>query len=589
MFMNAFVVGVTIQIVDKVSAAMALIARNVASTQGQVSALNKQLSKVGETFAAGGIMARAGMAILAPLQASVDQAAKLQLAISRVSTVTHASAREMRGFSQQLTDISHMTGVFSKTAVAEFASEMASSGIKTATDIRKLLPSFAISADYLKIVKGADPSTTVHTLAALAHQFGKYSPEEMKPIIQAVTAVAGRLPGGIGGFATMGGYVNPAGSRVQGLNPVDLLALQAAAMQTVGGGGAGARGPMSGAALAALLSRQISGVFGSDKSAFALKVLGFTGKDGLSAITEKDKNGKMVFSLGKSMALIAAAHQKAESMQGQQELARRMLTLAKQMFTDKQYDSFMRSQGTFLNSVLAGKQASGAEFTSKLFAWGLGVTGGRAANILGDPKFMQQYEFLKKEMLKAPPVEVLQAQLMENYSTSVQQLQTDLQTLQATLGMHLLPILTRVVKATDNIVMAVNKFLESHPRLTKFLVLLVGLTGAFMVLAGWGLMIKAAFMGIEFVAPKLLRVLGPIGFAIAALAFVITNWDQILQFLKDHIQQIRFVIAVLMQAFPGLKMAINGLAFVMKNWEPIVRSISKAFHDAETAVRRFLA
>jgi hypothetical protein len=201
--------------------------------------------------------------------------------MKRVQVATASSQAQMSGFSSILSQVSDKTAIFSQADLANFSGDMAASGIRSMKDIKALLPMFAQSADILNSTPAhTPPSQTAHTLAALAHQFGRYSPEEMKPIVNTATALAPMLPGGMKGFSLMGSYVNIQGSRLLNADPVKLMTLQAAAMQTSGGGGSGARGPLSGANISNALTRAIPGVFGSGifsgKGAFALQAMGLT-------------------------------------------------------------------------------------------------------------------------------------------------------------------------------------------------------------------------------------------------------------------------------------------------------------------------
>ena len=325
---------------------------------------------------------------------------------------------------------------------------------------------FAEAADILKVTAHIGPEQTAHVLSALAHQFGRYKPDQMKPIIESVAALAPLLPGGVKGFAGMGGYVNILGSRLLGIDPKDLLTLQATAMQTTGGSGSGARGALSGAMIMNTLMRAIPGVFGSGllegKSAFALRSMGMTDAHGASTVME---NGRM--KLDKFLDKLASFQDRSQTAEGRVGIAKEMMKYSF-MLNKKQGE-----MDNFLKSVVGsgGKSIAPSELSMKLFAYAFGA-GSRVAAAMSDPSFRSQHMKLKGAVDNAPSIEERQKELMRTLVMQQTRLGTNLNSLLAIVGDQMLPTLTKVTGAAADLVDWLRKFLSAHPSITRTLIVL---------------------------------------------------------------------------------------------------------------------
>ncbi len=587
--MNVFEVGVVVQLVDKVTAAMGVVTRSLMAGQAEANALNVKLKSITGLFQGGLLMMGGGVALAAPLVAATNEAAKLEMALKRVQVATQSSTDDMKGFKGLLADVANRTAVFSMPDLANFSAEMAASGIRTASDIKSLLPMFAEAADVLKVTAHIGPEQTAHVLSAMAHQFGRYKPEEMRPIIEAVTALAPRLPGGVKGFAGMGGYVNILGSRLLGIDPKELLTLQATAMQTTGGSGTGARGSLSGAMIMNTLMRALPGVFGSGllegKSAFALRSMGLTDAHGASTVME---NGKM--KLDKFLDKLAGFQDRSQTAEGRVGIAKEMMKYS-YMLNKKQPD-----MDEFLKGVIGsgGKSIAPAELSMKLFAYAFGA-GSRVAAAMSDPKFRQQHAFLQKEVNRAPSVEERQKQLMETLIMQQTRLCTNIKSLLAVIGEQALPILTNVTRGAGDLVDAMRKFLSAHPSVTRAIVGLTAAASAFLIIGGAGMVLKAAFLGIAFVASPLATaitaaasacgmwipillvstplILGVVA-GITAIVAVVMNWNKIMSWARAHITEVKVAFAALLIACPPLGLAIKAITTVMRNWNSIAQVVT---------------
>ena len=573
--MNVYSVGITISMVDHVSAAMGVMTRHLMQGQMAADALNKRLAQIKSGFANGAIMMGAGMAIAAPLIHATNEAAKLEQAMKRVQVATDSSMADMSGFSELLSVVSNKTGIFSKVDLAKFSATMASGGIRL-PDIKTLLPMFAQSADILKVTSHASPETTAHTLTAIAHQFGKYTAAEMTPIVKAFTALAPMIPGSVKGFATMGGYVNILGSRELKMDPVQLMTLQAAAMQTTGGGGAGARGSLSGSTLINMLARTIPGVFGSGllsgKSSFALASMGMTNAaDGRSKLMT---NGGL--DLEKMMKVLKGVHDMAETAEGRVTLAKRML--ANSPMLGKKAGEVQ----TFSNAVIkdGGNKVAASEFTMKLFQWAFGAAG-RAAAVVSDDKFQGQMQYMKGRVTNYKGIEATQKELLKTYTMQTTRLQTNLTTLSSTIGTQALPMLTKIATRFADMANEANKFLEKHPGVTRMLVALAGVTSGMLIAGGAAMFLKSAVMAIAFFFP-------PLRVAIIGTTIAIGALSAIIAFGKIHSNQLRIALAFLIQTIPFARESINLVQLVIKKFPSICQGAVQAFSLLGLAITRFI-
>ncbi|MBY0548722.1 MAG: phage tail tape measure protein [Candidatus Obscuribacterales bacterium] len=572
MFGHLFNVGVSIHLVDKVSAGLAQVGLAAAQAQGNVNALQAQFNQINAMWNQGQTIMNAGMALAAPLGHAVEKAAELQKLLLQVQVATVASAKEMGGFDDQLAKISHST-IFSMAELAKMSAAMGHAGIRTMPDIRALLPQFAASAEILYQNKHEDPTTTVDKLAALAHQFGKYTVEEMKPIVETVTKLALKLPGGISSFATMGSYLNAPAYRKLKIDPTEILTLEAAAMQTTGGGGG--RGRLSGAAIEAAFSRIIPGIFGSGlltgKSAWALNAMGLSDEKGFSTVF---KDGKL--SLKELFDKLGAIEKFAESSAGRTELGRRMMDSAQTHLNDKQY----AEMGPWLEELRSGRASDStapAEILERLFKFAFGVTGGGALGMMADPKFQEQLEFLKKYVETQKSIEEMQQEMLNALEPRWKQFTSDMQNVVIKFAMTSLPIIQRVVEFMDLVALKVLEFEQHHPKITQFIFLMTAAAAGILIVGGAIIMLRAGFMALSAILPTLSPWLWAVVAAVAALVLVVQNWDQILQFCRDHIHEVKFALAVFLNVFPLLKLQLHAMSYVMTHWTEIVSSAKKTW------------
>lgn len=485
---NVYEVGVVVHLVDKVSAALAKIAVGFTRSQTAAAALQAQMNKIHSTFNSGMIMMAGGAALAAPLVHATHAAMELQTALGRVQIATGASKEQMDSLNDVLTKTANATGIFSKPTLAAFAADMYSSGITQMDQLNRMLPMFAKGADIMKIISHGkiNPEQAAHTFSALAHQFGRYTEEAMKPIVEAAVAIAPALPGGLKTLSGMGSYVNVMGNRLLGVDPRELMALQAAIAQTSGGVGTG-RGAMSGANLINSLKRSMPGIFGSGllsgQSAFSAEVLGLA-HGGVSTIF---KDGKL------SLSTLIDKLSSFESMSGK-EISDKMLAHVNML--GKKAPEWAK----FLHNFQADKNAPKAQLIARLLQSQFG-SASTIAQLFGEEKFKTLLKSIMDRIKSSQSIEQMQAKAMEMLEPQLMRLQTNFTTLASTIGMQMIPVLTPIVTKLGDLLDKANEFASAHPRIVQAGVGLLSAASALLMVGGAARVAQAAFMGLRFVMP----------------------------------------------------------------------------------------
>lgn len=588
--MTAHKVGVTVELHDKVSKVLGLIGGKFAQVHGQAKQLQNTLKSLGVNasmnklftgglmMATGGTMINGAIQLGKALESPVKNAMDLETAMKRLQVNINAGKEEMQGFEKMFLNLSGKTAM-SMVDVAGLGVDMANSGIDGDStkkmkggDIAKLLPRFTIAADFLYDSKGANRAETVHSLTGLAHQFGKYTPEEMNPIIERVVKLSNKLPGSLNSFVTMGGYVNTPATRVLGVDPLKLLTLEAVAMQTVGGGSGGARGGLSGSSIMAALSRTVPGVLGAGltegKTMFALKNLGLVDK--YSASTVKDAKGNL--DLDKLLTKLNHFGENLKEPGQMKVLAKKMMDNIG-LYPAKQQDQMMK----FLIPIHQGKaNVAPYEMIQKLFTWSFGVNGARAFSMMAEPKFMGAMKKTENYVNDGRSLEELQIEIQGNLRQNLERLTEAFRNLDTMIGQHIVPQITPLVSGMADLIQKSAVFLQQNPQLSDFLakmamaappILLVGgailtVSGALIILnqgfialtALWpAITAGAAAVGSAFamsLAPAILTVTGVVG----GLVVVVMHWKTISKWLSAALVNIE---ALARTAFPFLKEGLD--------------------------------
>jgi hypothetical protein len=525
--MNTFATSINLSLVDRVSPALAHIAQSMTKTTGAAAMLQKRLDKIGSLYSSGKMMIGAGMALASPLISATKSAMELETAMGRVKMATGASNSQMAELNKTLTTTANQTAIFSKPKLAQFAAEMYAGGIRSMGQINSMLPAFAKAADVLKITSGGKigPEQTIHSLTALSHQFGRYSAEEMRPIIETAVAMSKSLPGGMKTLAGMGSYVNIMGNRALGIDPVQLMAAQAAVAQTSGGTGTG-RGALSGANLANFLKRSMPGVFGSGllsgKSAWAAATIGLGDSTGASTAM---KNGKLDLEL---------LQQKISKFEGMtvQDIAKTALAHVG-MLGKKAGEEIPLLKKAL---ALGEKGVSKSQLITQLFqdVYGSAST---IAMLMGEKKFLgveQNLANSARDAIKNGGIEAMQAKAMEMLEPQLMRLQTNLGTLGSTIGTQLIPVITPIVKTLGDIVDKATEFASANPKIVQAASGLLAVASGALILGGAANIAAAGFIGLKFVLPLVTKGLGPLGLALTAVGLIWDHWSDVMNVVRKN-------------------------------------------------------
>ncbi|HEY9755408.1 MAG TPA: phage tail tape measure protein [Oculatellaceae cyanobacterium] len=556
--MNVFECGVEVKLYDKASAGLGALYLGFAKNQSAADKLQAQMNRIGSTFKTGLTMFAGGLAMAAPLVSATHAAMELQTALGRVQIATGASNAQMQTLNDTLTKTANATGIFSKPTLAGFAADMYSTGITRMDQLNKMLPLFAKGADLMKILTQGkiNPEEAAHTFVAMAHQFGRYDEKSMRPIVEAAVAMAPALPGGLKTLKGMGSYVNVMGNRLMGVDPVQLMSLQAAIAQTSGGQGTG-RGAMSGANLINALKRSMPGIFGSGlltgQSAFSAEVMGLA-KGGVSTIF---KNQKLDLGL-----LI----NRLSSFEGQSGT-----TIAQTMLKHVDMLGKKAPEWTkYLHNFLKDPQAPKAQLITRLMQSQFG-SAGTIAQLFGDEKFMTMLKGIQDRIKASKGIEAMQEQAMEMLEPQIMRMKTNWTTLASTIGQQMIPTLTKVVRSIGDVLDAANNFAAKNPKVVQGLVgLTAGMSGLLM-LGGIGTMLKSAFMGLQFVAMPLIQVVTKLNPVTAALSVGVLllcggliKWEKVSAWVKSqiytHADLIKMGLAMVIVAANKAGEVLKGLA-----------------------------
>jgi hypothetical protein len=574
--LNTFDAGVTLHLIDKLSPALAGVARSLTSTKTAAKALEDQMKRIHSTFSKGLILVGGGMALASPLIAATKSAMHLESALARVKIQTHASDAQMRMLNDTFTKTANATGIFSKPTLAKFASEMYSSGIADVNQINRLLPIMAKAADVTKLMSGGKigPEETLHTLTALSHQFGRYDTKSMTDMANAAVAMSLQLPGGMKSLLGTGSTVNVPANRILGIDPLELMAFQAAVSQTSGSTGSGGKGRMSASNQINALMRAMPGLLGSGllsgKSGFAAAVLGLGDHSGGATSMV---NGKFSFQRFQD---ILSSFEKMSSVEIAQRMKKNVDMLGKKA----------PDEAPLINAALAGK-VSKAQLMAQLFQWQFG-SAGTVAQLIGDEKFggvMKRLSGSARQAVSGGGIEKMQDQVMKTLEAQLTRLSTNFETLSSTIGSQIIPVITPLVEKLGDIVDQVNTFASAHPKITMAVTSLIALASASLIAAGTFNILKAGFMAMQFVSPAILTgatsALMRIGPALAGLR-------PIVMIALGLITRFNLPLTILSVAIASLSIAaVVAGNFIREHSAFFIHIAARVVHWVDTVNQRF--
>ncbi len=551
---SGFKVGISIFLLDQASRGLMGITRSIASATGASRALRAELAGIQTSMRIGMGMTMIGGAGLGLIGKAVKDAAEFQINMVRVANMFKLSTDQARLFKNELFEISHRT-MFSAENIQDVALGMKNVGINF-ENISKLLPQFSAAAEILFRVSkgGVSPQQTGQVLGEFAHTLGVYDPKGLARLSNVLVNAAQLIPGGAQGLITQLGYLRPA--QLMGIPPgnltpqqteefqvrggIKMVELSALAQQIVGGRGSGARGPASGAAMlnflmgAAGVGTTLTG-FGFIQNQLGRAALGFldpaTGKSPAMASGALD--------IWKEVQTAQAAFNQARTLQGQQQMVRRMVQeMSHAHMTLRQVTTIMNAP--MIKGVLAGQVQNPGALVDMFEKFIGGQTGMRFAATVSAPGTVTAMQNLVKSIEGGASIAEQQQKFLDTLPGRWAQLTTDIHNVSIEIGTTLLPILTRWVVSIDSVVEKFRIWIEAHPvatkRLTELAAAISGLTLAggvaiSLLAVGRALRIIAGIGGFGSIAGAIVTALtGPtaliIGGAIAAgfIAWMITKW-----------------------------------------------------------------
>lgn len=162
----------------------------------------------------------------------------------------------------------------------------------------------------------------------------------------------------------------------------------------------------------------------------------------------------------------------------------------------------------------------------------------------------------------------------DTYAGKQEQLKNQMDDVQKEIGNALIPVLSQLLNAIVPIITKVGEWIQAHPQLTKWIIILGGLvTGLVTVLTGVALILPPIIAGFTVL-------LGPVGLVILAITAVIAittllvaNWGKISEFFKG-------VWADIQKIF---KSAIDAVVAYFQPLIDIVNTVTHALEKAASA------
>lgn len=165
---------------------------------------------------------------------------------------------------------------------------------------------------------------------------------------------------------------------------------------------------------------------------------------------------------------------------------------------------------------------------------------------------------------------------LQTYSGQLKENENSLNSMRATIGAALLPVITQILKAVTPIIQTVAKFVTDHPKLTAAILAIVAVVGT--LIGGLSLLttVTGAFGNTLDVAvlPAIGLVVLAIAGIVAIVAVVIANWKPISGFFiglwKD-------VVGAFNAAKNAVGNVLNGIAGFFRQWGVVILAVIAPF------------
>ena len=477
MFEN-YSVAVAIRLTNHVSAGLLLISQQFAATDAAAAKFQKSLNSIQSMAKGGAYLLGGGLALAAPFIFAIDKAAELQKQMIAIQLATRGTTGEMDRMRSAIEGIASQT-VFSNIDIAKMGKLIATGTGLSASGVTGLLPVVGKLADVQTLMKGTPYEQTTNTLVRLAHLAGHYDAGSLGKYADLLNKASLIVPGGLGEVANALQYSQGIGKNALGIDDENMILMSALLNRM------GLKGSRGGTNLIAAMSRTIPGIFGSG-------LLKGKSNEALSAMGMIDSHG----------------HSKA--------------------FTNGKFDAFtwMGLMSEYVQREFASHpEAIARQDIMKNFQHAFGVQGGRVASLLSSRQAIEQFRQIGGTFAEMGGVESMQhtfadqsvAQQWMNAKTNFMSALTEL-------GMTLLPMASKALKALNIELAKVIEWITKHQQATKLLAEgFLALSGV-MMLGGVSLLTTAGVRGLFLMAQGMGAVftsLGTLGAVLGGLSAVL--------------------------------------------------------------------
>jgi hypothetical protein len=525
---EAYKVGVTLSLTNKVTAGLLVISKDLAKTQGSVAALQKKLDDLKKTGKKAAYELGAAFAIISPFALAISDAAKLQKEMIGIQQATGATTKQIDSMRLAIEKSAGQT-MFSNIDVAKMAKTIGTGTTLTPDQVTALLPEYAKFADVQLLLKGTSPQESVKDAVKLAHTAGHYDADSLREYLNLLNKLSMVIPGGLGEAGHALKYSQTVAKRALGIGDVDMVEMIALLNQL---GFSGSRG---GTNFLAAATRSIPGIFGSGllkgKSHDALKAMGMIDSSNHATFF---KDGKF------------NTHLWMEQLSGY---------VAKEFAT---HPEALARQDIMTN-----------------FSHALGVNGARIASLLADPAALKQLVSIHEKFSTLPSVDATQrAFATESVTQGYENAKTNLTSLLTELGYPLLPDVESGLTKLNGTLQSMITAVHDHPGKVR------ALTYAFAGLAG-----SLAFVGtVNLLKFAFGSLVAPLRLMLGTLTtFMLANPVALVSAIV-----IGTVYAVMHWKKIGPKVK-SALAYIGKLADPIWKGLLDLGNSIRKAVVNFLA
>ena len=453
MFEN-YAVSVKISLVNHVTAGLLLLTKQFASTDAAAAKLQQRMNGIQNMAKGGAYLLGGGMALAAPFIFAIDKAAELQKQMIAIQLATRGTTGEMDRMRAAVEGIASQT-VFSNIDVAKMGKLLATGTGLGAGGVTSLLPVAGKFADVQMLMKGTPYEQSTNTLVRLAHIAGHYDAPSLSKYADLLTKASLIVPGGLGEVAHALQYSQGVAKNALGVD--DEQAVLATALLNR----LGLKGSRGGSNLIAAMTRTIPGIFGSGL---------LTGKSNEALLSMGMIDGK--------------GHAK--------------------VFKDGKFDivTWMGLMGEYVNREFAGHpEAIARQDIMKNFQHAYGVQGSRVATLFSTPQAIEQFRQIGQSFNEAGGVEGMQKRFAdESVAQQWMNAKTNFMSAMTEMGMTLLPMATKALKALNLELGKVIEWISKHQHATKVLAQSFLTLAGVMAFSGTVLLLTSAFKGLALVA-----------------------------------------------------------------------------------------